>query len=132
MLFSIPLPVRRRPGYWILLLLWPAVVPAAGLSGDTTHLIQIVFTSDIHYGITRHSFDGDNNVDAHTVNMRMVEKMNRLPSLLLPTDKGVNAGQKVGAVDYVMISGVSPTAKRRPYKTPRSPGPSSSTITWMG
>ena len=105
MFFSTPPPVKWSPGYWILLLLWPAAVPAATLSGDTTHLIQIVFTSDVHYGITRHSFDGDSNVDSHTVNARMVEKMNHLPSLLLPPDKGVNAGQKVGAVDYIMIAG---------------------------
>jgi Calcineurin-like phosphoesterase len=70
---------------------------------DTT--IQIIYTSDVHFGITRPAFDGDNNVRSAVVNARLVSTMNALPSLPLPFDKGVNAGQKVGPVDYIMISG---------------------------
>ena len=70
---------------------------------DTT--IQIIFTSDVHFGITRPAFDGDSNVRSTVVNARLVTTMNALPSLSLPFDKGVNAGQKVGPVDYIMISG---------------------------
>ena len=73
---------------------------------DTTHsIINIVYTSDIHYGITRPAFDGDSNVLSHLVNSRLVARINALPTLPLPQDKGVDAGQKVGPVDYVMISG---------------------------
>jgi hypothetical protein len=68
-------------------------------------LIQIIYTSDVHFGITRPAFDGDSNVRSTVVNARLVTTMNALPSLSLPFDKGVNAGQKVGPVDYIMISG---------------------------
>ncbi len=68
-------------------------------------LIQIIYTSDVHFGITRSAFDGDSNVRSAVVNARQVAIMNALPFLPLPADKGVNAGQKVGPVDYIMISG---------------------------
>jgi hypothetical protein len=68
-------------------------------------LIQIIYTSDVHFGITRPAFDGDSNVRSAVVNARLVSTMNALPSLPLPPGKGVNAGQKVGPVDYIMISG---------------------------
>jgi len=68
-------------------------------------IIQIIYTSDVHFGITRPAFDGDSNVRSEVVNARLVSTMNALPSLPLPPDKGVNAGQKVGPVDYIMISG---------------------------
>ena len=68
-------------------------------------VIQIIYTSDVHFGITRPAFDGDSNVRSEVVNARLVSTMNALPSLPLPPDKGVNAGQKVGPIDYIMISG---------------------------
>jgi hypothetical protein len=104
---------------WCLLLLPTLILPTLNqasplLSRDTTQplihdttqpVIQIVYTSDVHFGITRHSFDGDSNVTSNLVNARMVAKINDLPALSLPPDKAVHAGQKVGAIDYVMISG---------------------------
>jgi predicted MPP superfamily phosphohydrolase len=68
-------------------------------------IVQFVFTSDAHYGITRANFQGAANVDAHTVNAAMVAKMNALPDLTLPDDGGVNAGKKIANVDYVMEAG---------------------------
>jgi predicted MPP superfamily phosphohydrolase len=80
-----------------------AATPPIPASPDT--VIQIIYTSDVHFGITRTAFDGDSNVRSAVVNARLVSTMNALPSLPLPPDKGVNAGQKVGPVDYIMISG---------------------------
>jgi predicted MPP superfamily phosphohydrolase len=79
------------------------VDPTSRINSDT--LIQIIYTSDIHFGITRSAFDGDSNVHSAVVNARQVSTMNALPSLPLPVDQGVSAGQKVGPVDYIMISG---------------------------
>jgi hypothetical protein len=91
---------------WCLLLLPTLSQAAALLSRDTTQpVIQIVYTSDVHFGITRHAFDGDSNVASNLVNARMVAKINGLPALPLPRDKGVHAGEKTGPIDYVMISG---------------------------
>jgi len=88
-----------------LLLLNPAPHTSHGAPLLPDTLIQIIYTSDVHFGITRPAFDGDSNVRSAVVNARLVKTMNTLPSLQLPADKGVNAGQKVGPVDYLMISG---------------------------
>jgi predicted MPP superfamily phosphohydrolase len=73
---------------------------------DTTHpAIRIVFISDLHFGITRPAFDGDSSVPSDRVNARLVSKINHLPALSLPRDNGVDAGQPVGPIDYVMIAG---------------------------
>jgi hypothetical protein len=94
----------------LCLLLSPILIPsllrAAPAPADTLHpVIQIVFTSDVHFGITRPAFDGDSNVPSVKVNARLVSKINHLPTLSLPYDNGVDAGGKVGPVDYIMIAG---------------------------
>jgi hypothetical protein len=68
-------------------------------------LIQILFTSDVHFGISRLAFDGDSSVPSNRVNARMVEQINHLPALRLPPDHGVDAGGQVGPIDYLMIAG---------------------------
>ena len=99
------MPIIRLTALYLLLL--PTLSHGTPLpSADTTRpVIQIVYTSDIHFGITRHTFDGDSNVSSHLVNARMVAKINNLPALSLPRDNGVHAGQKIGPVDFVIISG---------------------------
>jgi hypothetical protein len=82
----------------LLLLLFPFLT-------DTAAPVQIVFTSDIHYGITRRSFDGDTNVASAVVNGGLVRKINHLPSLAQPHDHGIAAGTAIGPIDYIMISG---------------------------
>src|ERR1700691_6786676 len=73
--------------------------------GDTTQpIIQIVFTSDVHFGINRPAFDGDSSVPSVNVNARLVSKINHLPTLSLPRDNGVDAGQPIGPIDYIMIA----------------------------
>lgn len=72
---------------------------------ETPQPIQFVLTSDAHYGITRSSFRGATNVDAQIVNAAMIAKINGLPGVTLPQDGGVNAGKKIGYVDYVFEAG---------------------------
>lgn len=73
---------------------------------DTGHpIIQIVFTADVHFGISRPAFDGDSNVQSVKVNARLVSRINHLPAMTLPRDNGVDAGRPVGPIDYVMIAG---------------------------
>jgi predicted MPP superfamily phosphohydrolase len=67
--------------------------------------LNIVFTSDAHFGITRKAFMGDTNVNAIIVNAAMIKKINKLPGLMLPNDHGVEAGKPIGAVDYVIETG---------------------------
>jgi hypothetical protein len=72
---------------------------------DTVAPVQIVFTSDIHYGITRPVFEGDSNVVSDVVDSCLAQRLNRLPALTQPDDHGIAAGKTVGAIDYIMISG---------------------------
>lgn len=67
--------------------------------------INMVFTSDAHYGITRKKFRGDTAVYSHVVNAAMIKEMNTLPGETLPADGGIGAGGKVTAVDYVIETG---------------------------
>ena len=80
-----------------IFLLWTKTV-----AGQT---IQMVFTSDAHYGITRAKFRGDSNVVSYKVNEAMIRQMNTLPGMVLPTGDGVNAGKAVGGVDYIIEGG---------------------------
>ena len=67
--------------------------------------MQLVFTSDAHYGISRKEFRGDSNVAAHVVNQAMIQKINHLPGTPFPNDKGVDAGKPIRAIDYVIEGG---------------------------
>ena len=78
----------------------------AGYSQDTkSNVINIVFTADAHYGLTRAEFKGHKNVDSYIVNGAMINSINKVPSLTLPADTGVNAGNKVSTVDYLIEGG---------------------------
>jgi predicted MPP superfamily phosphohydrolase len=69
------------------------------------NITQIIFTSDLHYGYYRPSFNGKDSVAAYVVNAAMVAKMNALTSLTLPDDGGVAANNKIGYIDYIAITG---------------------------
>ncbi len=69
------------------------------------HPVQIVFTSDSHFGYTRSAFRGDSNVSALIVNEAMIREINSLPILTLPADSGANAGMPIGEIDYLINTG---------------------------
>ena len=67
--------------------------------------VTFVFTSDVHYGLNRSYFRGAANVEARVVDAALAEKINRLPAAVLPADGGLRAGQPVGPVDFVVVTG---------------------------
>jgi len=67
--------------------------------------LQFVFTSDVHYGITRLQFRGADKVPSTVVNRAMIRAMNELPGFELPADGGAGAGQRVGHLDGILITG---------------------------
>jgi hypothetical protein len=71
----------------------------------TSSVIQFVYSSDAHFGITRATFQGATNVNSTVVNAKLVEKINSLPTLTIPADNGVNAGKVVGGIDYFINTG---------------------------
>ena len=88
-------------------------------SSASAEVIQIVYTSDQHYGISRKSFRGEKKVPAATVNAAMVEAINDLPGLTLPPDDGVMAEKPVGWIDYVISTGdIANRMEGTPEKAP--------------
>jgi hypothetical protein len=69
--------------------------------GDVT----FVLTSDVHFGITRPRFRGQTFVNAVIVNAALVDSLNALPGQSLPADGGLRAGEAIGPIDFVAITG---------------------------
>lgn len=90
--------------YFVLLVF--TLAPKVLFSQNKTSApIQIIFTSDAHFGITRKAFRGDSNVNADVVNKALVNQINSMPGLAIPNDGGVNAGHTIGYIDYLMEGG---------------------------
>ena len=94
----------RPPSVGLALALAASFLTSAALPGQS-EVVQFVFTSDAHYGLTRMRFRGRLNVDAHTVNAAMIAKINTLPGSSFPKDGGLRAGETIGAVDFVAEGG---------------------------
>jgi hypothetical protein len=88
--------------------------------------VTFVFTSDVHYGIARSSFRGAAQVEAAIVNAALVRKINRLPEVMMPKDEGLRAGQAVGLVDFVVVTG-DITNRQELYPLPIQ----SSAVSWQ-
>jgi hypothetical protein len=111
----------KRPAVWILMFISVSaglLIPSPGFGQDHGRAdIEMVFTSDAHYAITRKKFHGDSSVDAHVVNAAMIRRINMVPGLLLPADGGIAAGQTVGAVDYLIQTGDIANRMEVPYQS---------------
>jgi Calcineurin-like phosphoesterase len=88
-----------------ILLLLLLVLASTLVHGAEPAEIQFVFTSDVHFGITRPAFRGRKDVDARDVNTALVAQINRLPENAFPKDGGRRAGQPVGPLDFMAIGG---------------------------
>lgn len=95
--------MQSKKGFFLLLLMFSGSSIFAQATNN--HLLQIVFTSDAHYGISRPNFRGDSNVASHVVNQAMIQKINHLPGTTFPNDNGVGHGKKIKAVDYLIEGG---------------------------
>ena len=98
-----------RPATILLSLLALAMSLRASDSQATSvseaRTVTFVFTSDLHYGLNRFYFRGGANVPAPIVNAALARKINTLPSVSLPADGGLRAGQLIGPVDFVVVTG---------------------------
>ncbi len=83
----------------------------------TTPILQMVFTSDAHYGIERKSFRGQEKVPSYIINTAMIAAINSLPAVVLPNDKGVNAGKKIDGIDYLIQTGDIANRQEIPYQS---------------
>ena len=101
---------RSRSGNWAGWFVFLCVLSGWVLAVETRaeaveQTVTFVFTSDVHFGITRGNFRGQTNVESRVVNTAMLQKINALPTAKLPADGGVGAGRAVGSVDFVVITG---------------------------
>jgi hypothetical protein len=55
--------------------------------------------------LTRATFRGHSNVDAPIVNTALVSQLNTMSDARFPFDGGLNAGRRIGAVDFVIEAG---------------------------
>ncbi|MBS1523728.1 MAG: metallophosphoesterase [Bacteroidetes bacterium] len=100
--------MRKHKVFTAALMIGAAFALNSGKSfgqSKTSPVINMVFSSDAHYGISRVKFRGDSNVKSHIVNAAMIQQMNSIPGLTLPLDGGINSGQKASHVDYVIQTG---------------------------
>ena len=81
------------------------VLSAGASSAVPTGIVQFVFTSDSHFGLTRKAFRGKKDVDAAIVNEALVATINALPSAAIPKDGGIGGGASVGPIDFVANAG---------------------------
>ncbi|HEK21852.1 MAG TPA: hypothetical protein ENO28_15515 [Bacteroidetes bacterium] len=87
------------------------------LKSQSKKAINIIYSSDAHYGIFREHFRNDTNVAAYVVNGVMIDKMNTLPGTKLPADEGVEAGQRIAYIDYLVQSGDIANRMEPPYQS---------------
>ncbi|MFA9205919.1 MAG: metallophosphoesterase [Burkholderiaceae bacterium] len=85
----------------VLLLLVSNFVNAKGKDS----IINFIFTSDVHFGLTKDYFRGKENVSARDVDMAMMQVMNNLYTSKLPADKGVLENKIIGGIDALVITG---------------------------
>lgn len=82
-----------------------ALMMAFSFANTAFSQVQIVYTSDSHYGIKRANFQSATSVDAHVVNAALVKTINGLPTISFPSDNGLYAGKTIGPIDYVINTG---------------------------
>ncbi|MDB5031361.1 metallophosphoesterase [Mucilaginibacter sp.] len=93
------------------------IISLTCLKPAESQVIQMVYTSDAHYALTRKNFQGATNVSAKMVNAAMIKKINAVPQLILPADDGVSSGEKVAAVDYLIQTGDIANRMEIPYQS---------------
>ncbi|HEY3757084.1 MAG TPA: metallophosphoesterase [Opitutaceae bacterium] len=94
------------PAAWRRILAVALLLAAAGPGAFAANSdVTFVLTSDVHFGITRPRFRGQNFVNSTVVNAALVDSLNALPSQSLPSDGGLRAGQPIAHIDFVAITG---------------------------
>lgn len=96
---------KQSSAYLLMIVLFFTSFSQAHCQNKKSQVVNMVFTSDAHYGLFKDKFRGDTNVRSHLVNTYMIGQINNLPSLKLPADMGINANKQVGNIDYVIQTG---------------------------
>jgi hypothetical protein len=100
-------PMKR---YFYLLLLFIAGLLNTGFTQKSNlsvkdSIVHFIFTSDVHFGLTKNNFRGKANVPAFEVNKAMVQAMNLLKGQKIPNDNGVFSNEIINGFDATIITG---------------------------
>jgi alkaline phosphatase len=88
--------------------IFKVMMKAMGLTDENrttvTGATSFLYTSDAHYGIKRSAVLG-NYSNAMQVNGLMIRAINNMPNETLPGDSGIKAGETVGPIDFIAMTG---------------------------
>lgn len=93
----------RRLG--ILLLLLCAHFLLVEVSAQQSKIIHLIFTSDLHFGLSKDSFRGEQKVTAQTVNEQMANSMGSLLNSQLPIDGLTGSGTNIEEISGIIVTG---------------------------
>lgn len=68
-------------------------------------ITHFIFTSDLHFGLTKEKFKNNNKVAAYEVNKAMAGVMQQLVGQKIPADSGVQFNQEIKGIDALIITG---------------------------
>jgi hypothetical protein len=96
--------------YFYLLLLFISSLLNIGFAQKSNlsvkdSIVHFIFTSDVHFGLTKNTFRSKVNVPAIEVNKAMVQAINLLKGQKIPNDNGVFANQIINGFDATIITG---------------------------
>ncbi|QES90051.1 metallophosphoesterase family protein [Rhizosphaericola mali] len=76
-----------------------------GSNAQDNKMIQIIYLSDVHYGLTKKVFRGKENVSSDEVNKAILKEINNLQKQILPSDNGVGQNQMINHIDALIVTG---------------------------
>ncbi|MEN9696853.1 MAG: hypothetical protein RLZ56_274 [Bacteroidota bacterium] len=68
-------------------------------------IIQFIFTSDVHFGLTKEKFQNKTKVSAFEVNNAMAYNMSHIVGNILPKDNGIGENEIIKGIDALVITG---------------------------
>jgi hypothetical protein len=68
-------------------------------------IIQFLFTSDVHFGLTKDKFQNKTKVSAFEVNNAMAYNMSHIVGNILPMDNGIGENEIIKGIDALVITG---------------------------
>lgn len=79
--------------------------PISKLYAQNHSAINIIYLSDVHFGLKKENFRGKKKVSSGVVNQAIIEELNNFHGQRLPNDKGVAANTLVGNIASLIITG---------------------------
>jgi len=76
-----------------------------GVAQSKDRIIHFIFTSDLHFGLTKDKFKSNHKVSAYEVNKALAGVMQHLVGQKIPSDSGVQSSQIINGIEALVITG---------------------------